>query len=458
VSYGIRLEIGLTPVPGVWDGLGRIAVADVSVAWGRESVYDDAEPSDLAFSIIDVDGTWASGASLAGTPVVLYRTNPEHVIYRGRVSEVDVSRVTIQNPRTEEPQAVWLAKFTTTDVLSDLMAAKIAGPGDDYEGIEEYGPHYWPVSPAITRINDIYQAVKSPNVVGIDFVSELVNTPSVAAHSHADGLSALDLIALVYRLMPLSHPNYNPRAQRVSIGRTAENSGLSLVWNGDRTEIQLKPVKGYTLDAARVEVPKDANVTSTNNAAIDKVEVTSSRWDSTDLEARKVVEVVTEAHTARSDRIQFGQRVLKIETDLWGNEDVAAELATTTASLVNQLNGKFTLPALTFDFRRFASNNDDLDRVLLDTMTHSTGIYFRRSMFSGLDNVGPLFQIIGGTIRWEPNAAGVSGWVTEFTVAPASGTPTPITWDQIAPEVTYDDLDDSITFRDLTYLTDGDPN
>lgn len=127
-------------------------------------------------------------------------------------------------------------------------------------------------------------------------------------------------------------------------------------------------------------------------------------------------------------------------------------LAKDTADMLDQLNGKLTLPTVRFDFRRFDYHNN-VESIVIDSYVHpDRALYFPGSVFNVAMDAAAAHQIIGGTLVY------FEGWTHDVTLAPAISTAGPgITIDELveADEPTLGDFDDDITLADLGNVSHG---
>ncbi|NQX26829.1 hypothetical protein HQQ81_05620 [Microbacteriaceae bacterium VKM Ac-2854] len=448
------ITISGEPLPASWtDGRGLVGVADLAMPWGRDDPFGEPEPTTLSMTVIDPDGAWSTDNDLVGAPIVVERPAPTvRAIFRGRINDVQTRRGAVTDPITGREVTVWFTAITAASTQADLAQAVMPGPVNDPDGIG-YGNGYWP--PTATpgeRLDDVFENGASTFIDGIE---HFPGAAMLKGHQYSEGLNLFDLIALAYRSAnPLTHANYVPHTNRIDFGRAAVGAGLRLTWL-DGLVVTEATGNGLTVPASRVALASDQSVRSTVANAIDIVQVawataqpdaaTTGRWNT---------DALATAYTARYDPAARGQRVYKIDTDIRDDGAPANAVAASSAVLINEINGKFALPPI-----RFLPGRLDYDAAALDVLLATydkplASFYFRGSIFAGLNNVGPLFQIVGGTVSWSAR-----GWAIDANAVPAAEGPDPTTWDQVAPAaVTYDDLDPAITLRELAYVTEGVPD
>lgn len=487
------LTIDGVPISSTWDGTSVVALANIVIPWGRDDLYEPVPPTSFDVYLIDPAGTWATDNDLSGKELVVGDDYLDKIILRGTIAEPSVTRIKTIHPVTSQPMVVWLVKLTGRCRLADLDQARLTGSGayaanvtlyasnppynDGPWNVPERPAGWWPSTTDATRLASIMLRGGANYIDGIDVPSRLhvalgLADPgpsgTIIAMRQYNELSALGLISDVLNCYPLGHVNYNPTNNHVELGSTATTGGLALVLDG--TTVVVEAVAGITIPAGEIIVPDDATITSTISYAIDTVAVAYSLRDLANVETG--VGVATAA-TQRSIAGSTTDRNLVLETGLFNQYGAYANgnalyqrgtlfgqaLATLTADLVDDVNGMFAMPPLTFDTRRFEYSDELLD-VILDTKDHATPLHFPGSMFEPLANVPVQHQIIGGTLRWVAQAAGSTlpaGWVLEATTAPATGTVDPVSISELVtnPTVLFSDFDPSITLATLGLVTIG---
>ena len=145
---------------------------------------------------------------------------------------------------------------------------------------------------------------------------------------------------------------------------------------------------------------------------------------------------------------QYGQNHTDTYHDQWQRS-----LASDTAALLDQLNGKLTLPPVRFDWRRF-EYSEAVDN-LIDTYVRTDvgALYFPGSVFNVALDAATTHQVIGGTLVYH------KGWTLDATLAPALSTGQGVTINQLcaADAPTIADFDPDITLADLGNVTQGVP-
>lgn len=115
------------------------------------------------------------------------------------------------------------------------------------------------------------------------------------------------------------------------------------------------------------------------------------------------------------------------------------------------LNGKTVPTGLAYDWELNAPLTPAQDAHLFNTLDVATPVMFPGSDLTGFPNLGPFFQIIGGTLTYR------EGWRHDLTLAPAPGTVSTLTVDQLVtnPTPTLDQYSPEITIYDLGSVQTG---
>jgi hypothetical protein len=235
------------------------------------------------------------------------------------------------------------------------------------------------------------------------------------------------------------------------------------------------PVTGKSIPANDLILTESKKLTATVQSAID---IIRTHWTSSPfLTLNAGQKYYHETQTGHYDPTASGQRVLEIDSHFnyrpspvqptqiddathttWN--ELVLRLGVTTADLVDDVNGKFLMPALRYDFRRQSTGDTELDHLLLDTKDRAVPLYFPGSLFDQLPNVGPQHQLVGGTTTWNGKVTGSNldaGWTVDMVLAPATGAGTPVTIDALVTNTTplMDAFDPALYIDSLGAVTIG---
>ncbi|MFJ3393998.1 hypothetical protein [Leifsonia aquatica] len=466
MTAGASVTINGRPIASSWDGSDLIALADLTIRWGRTDPYEQPEPSILTMSLIDRRGNFVTDENRVGQEVVVTMTDPNRVQFRGSLSKPKARRQQVYNRLTRAYEYVWVVTFTASDTAAALAMAVF--PGDALDGWAEGAGGWSEVRPNV-RLQRLYNAGASGLIAGFESVPDVVASPAVDRILHgqaaADARTALELVQQAYQAIPLGVANYDPHSDTMAIGRFATASPVALTLKAGKVVLSVSA--GMVVPASRAAV--DAyELESTVAEAIDAVQV-SYWWYGKDPSLSAGAQKRTiytqgfiEGRTARYNAKT--RRVLKLETEFIifdpteytpGAVDAfnrfPAWLLAEVLAIVNSLNGQLRLPALSFDATR-RPLPADVESVIYRTSAQAVPLYFAGSVFNGMANVGPQFQIIGGTLRYD------EGWSHEVTVCAARPNPgAQLTVAQLVTNTgpTLADFDPDISLADLGLVTTG---
>jgi hypothetical protein len=485
--------VGEDVLPQAWDGSQEIVGLDqVTIVWGRETLYDAVAPASASIRLLDPTGFWATANDLNGRLVKIGRSTPARIVFRGQVTEIKSQLTVVRNPATGRNQFVWIVTLTVVDKLANLAQSRpaypatLAAPGPTYAGgffdATVVKPGTYIVGGVATpSIPSRYEQLLAAGI--LSYVASVANPDPAAFYGTAsiayvgdvfmeDGPSFLSLLVDLYALLPLGHVNYVPDTDSVIIGLPATSSGLSLTYAAG--VLVLAPVAGLTIDAAQVGIPTEgATIESRIQASADIVRshyrhYNGSSGGSPQSPVDQQIDILTTRGATSSTA-----RVMDAGGIWTGNDnnpstgpfytpyalDFAQRLGAATKVLVDQINGQFASPDLSFDFRRFAPG-DTIADVLLACYDQPTPLYFKNSILNYLPNYGPQFQLIGGTITWMGEKDGSdlpAGWSVDMTLAPAPSTAATATITTLVTNATatISSFDPNITLADLGDVTIG---
>lgn len=466
-TMGASVSIDGQELPSTYDGLAPAALDGLSFPWGRDDAYDQSDPGVLTMRMIDRDGTWSTSTSLIGQAVVVARTNPSVVMFRGSIITASPERSVVKNPRTGAREPVWIVTLTASSVPADLAAAVFVGPST--EGTVE-GLGGWSEQGHTVRLDDL-MAAGARSIVS-DIEPNAVAAPAgvvrrVRSVDAADSATALELIERIYKLYILAAVNYDPAINRISAAMFAAASNVVLTYAGGRTSITLPT--GRVIPAQRVGVPNGYQVESTASNAIDAVQV-SYTWYGKDPalspgSQKRTTYMSRMTQRTLSRATGRTRRILKVDSGLMtlDQSEFGFDVGPTNAApgwllgevvkVVESLNGQLRLPVLRFDAERMPLEDASLTALIYSPMQATIPLYFAGSVFNPLQNAGPQYQIIGGTFTYE------NGWRHDVNLAPVrTSRQEPLSIQQVfgtTSASTWASYDDSIRLGDLDTITKG---
>lgn len=483
MSYEPTVTINGVAVAGSWDGSTLVALDGLTIHWGRTDLFAETEPAQMTVSIIDPTGSWATNNDLIGQPIVVERATPTTKVFRGRVADIDITALKVQNPVTGNYDRVWRTDLQCTDPLTDLAQAIAAGAGLNYVTNIGYVPNGgWAKqnTPAL-RVAEMFTAGAGEFVDSIQAPAlpaaivgpapgggTVARTPGVAYHPEPDH-NFLELIERLYKYVALARVSYDPVTHGIVMGMPADNDGMALVLVAGKMTIV--PVAGLSIPANTVIMTDEITVNSGVDSAIDAVKFdwyAPALYNTDEKDHWETIQI----NTTRFSRAQRGRRYLTVASDLdalgggsyYTTVDSRAiwalNMATALAAVIDEVNGRFSVPeGLRLDLRRF-TYDAAVVALALDTKTHTDGIYFPFSILNPLENVGPMFQVIGGTLTWHNAKRGSTlpaGWTHDLQLAPTTGALLNVSMANLVTSSipTMADFDPLLTMGELGNVTIG---
>lgn len=469
MTTGARISIGGTVVPSGWDGSNVVAADGLSIEWGRSGPYDDPEPSILTMTLVDRPGTFINDLGRIGQPVVVEMLDPARVVFRGTLAKPRAQRRRVYNPLTDADETVWTVTLTAVDPLASMAQAVF--PGDARDGWVE-GAGGWSEVYPNQRLNMLWTRGASDLISGYEPVPDIAANPAVGRRLRGqpatEARTALELVQQAYRGVPFGVAGYDPQTNTVALARFTDSSAVRLARVGGKIAVSLPT--GQVVPASRVGASSYTLESDAANA-IDAVQVSyhyygkdpGIRPGSTDVQRAMYTEGFIEARTNRYDA--RSRRVLKLETQfitfdtsLYENPGFQEQfnrfpawLLERVTAIVNKLNGQLRVPSLTFDAKRMPLPAA-LEALIYRPVAPGVPLYFAGSIYNGMTAVGPQFQIIGGTLRYD------NGWSHEVTVcATGPAVPSTLTIATLSSDTaaTIGDFDPDVSLADLGHVSIG---
>jgi hypothetical protein len=448
-----------------WDGRLPTVLDELTFQWGRDDIYARNEPVIATVHVLTSEPGWAANQEIVGRPLHVRRWtysppyDYEVTMFRGTVSDTAVVPVKVWNETTRRNEVAWRVEITAADPMADLAQTQLNSvmPGvnqwnfDTNETEWLLMPGYWPNRSPWVRTRDLEEAGLRNYLPG--GMAEYNLSTRVAPYTYGDPNAAflvaipdpseyslLDVIHTVTDAYPLGWFQIDPSAQQGLLGEPTQDAGMKLTLENGK--LVVTPAAGASVPANTVQVPDEFRLSGTAAQAID---VVRTKWKRHAYLTERAQEGWEEERTAHYDPAVGGMRALEIETEWWAtwpNEGTnnpwnpvgyhlpeAQAQARKIRDLVDDMNGRFTPPPITFDLRRFDYSETVLG-LLLRLRTFTTPLYFPGAVWEQFPNVGPQFQVIGGTVAWkaaDPGADLEPGWVITANLATAAGATDPVT-------------------------------
>lgn len=467
-NYGIALQIGGLQPAADWDGTNVVALDQVTIDWGRESAYDDAEPATARMDLIDRDGTWFTSATRIGEPVTITRTGGTAVpVVRGQITDLEAERRYLTNPQNDREEAVWVVHLTIQDKLG--MAGGIVPHGN--MGADSYeGDGGWGESGPTGRMNQLvtYGGLTALFTGGHTFPAVDPILPSnVNTVLHGikakDAPTLLELMQTTCRVRAGNALEYDPVGD--SVGRVSLVTGgtVALTRSGNVVSVTASGATS-AVSAYDVGTPDGYNLAQTVTDSIDSVTVTGFYYGKDTLNSDGSIEYRETSNDASviagssTRNVTVDAQIMSYDPSLFtaGSKDAANRgrvwLASALVALARRLNGWMQYPALEFDQRR-RPIRDSVADLLYRTTVPAMALYFAGSVFTGLPNVPNQVQIIGGSLVYREG-----GWSLRPNLIPAGGQPSgALTNTQLfgASTATWAMFSNDVTWADFDAVTQG---
>jgi hypothetical protein len=472
----IEVELDGLAIPKAWSGPTIAGVDGVTIRWGRTDLYDQPRPSRAAVTIVDPDGVWSSRPERYGARLIVRQG--ARVVFRGDVDDIASIERRVHDPVHNKTVTVWLTTIGAVDPRAALDKFIPKGPGSAADELPRtkvyelafYGPDFWPAARASLRTAHVRDAAGVDKIVsGVELAYVGPDGSAIESQIVAQekmGASALDLIRRVYLLPGPGHVNYDPDSDSVTRGLLATRGGVRLTRSG--TAVVLTGTATHIIPASAFSIPDNPEIVSTFSKAIGRIRAIGTRakidpfdYDGNqntahryDYPAENQRTVPTPGRSTDNTLDIDGGYSIYGSTTAYQAGGVRLQPALDDAVItVSALNGRIAAPSLGFDPRRaddgFPVISEALLDVLLGVNDDTTPIYIAGSRYIALEYVGPMFQLIGGTLRYD------NGWhVDDMVLAPAlSNTPaqrltvtqlwgtSTATWGDLAPDIHFADFD-----------------
>lgn len=469
---GARVTIGGVVVSAGYDGSALAAVDGINMDWGRASVWEATEPTALRMTIVDRAGTFMSDHARIGAPILVESLNPARVIFRGTLDRPTATRRRMMNPTLGGAETVWIVTLTAVCKLAQVNGAVLSGAATD--GQRE-GAGGWNEAWVADHLTSLRNAGLAPGIVSsVEGVSNVaagaINSPTLVAR-RVPGVAAErrltcgELLARAYSMVPGGTPQYDPRTDAITIAESMPVQGARLTYAAGMVGLTLDGAGGHVVPASSVGVA-GYTLDATPSDAITAIQVGHVYYGRhPDPNGAPRIEWVEGFREYRTSDYANGERrvvslpatAMRLEPALFadandpsgsthGANRFSDWLGAQLVALAERTNGQVRLPRLIFDARRLPLPAA-MEDVIYQTVQPDAAFYFAGSVFSAVPNVGPQFQMVGGTLRYQKG-----GWVQEAVMVTTGPAPfnsltvgnvvtnPNVTLGQFAPYISLDDL------------------
>jgi hypothetical protein len=498
--YGIRVTIAgqviNTTVAGANPAYPTV-VDELTVVWGRASIYAQPDPSQATLTLLDRTGRYVDGSALTGERLEVYLTGEaagDRRVFRGTITDPTCERISLDGASVYEVTVV------ASDPAADL--GRYIGPGDyyspqqtDFGAVTLGGGAYTmglgndrvntlmnrgPAGPPPTDVPSIVTDIESPPRQATGHDGDSTYSLYLGAVEASGNVSVLDIIREASRLQPLGWVNYDPAIDVVRMGRLATAAALRLALVGGRIVIQPAPPAdgsgaALMLDAGVIEVPEGYKLEASTDNAVDRIVVPRLKTvyspdgpPISGVQYYRQIATRTMAwqNMARLDPKRYGVRQVDYGLTFGGDENSYASspynygtngmvwLLQQIGAYVDGYNGSYRLPRLRYRVSRDAAVTDDTTEMLINPRTHARPLFFSGSVFNGLAGVPSQVQAIGGVVGYSAGS-----WWADLLTVPAAGASTTgnLTVSQLVTNAgpTLADFDPSISLADLGLIKTG---
>lgn len=455
VEPALSMRIGGVQYVGAWTGRAPVAIDKVSIDWGTDDLYTDEEAAVLTATLLAANADDAFGKTWIAQQIVVADSRATGTtVFRGRISDAEITEARIMNDDGSR-QTVWKVTLTAHDPRAELSAIRLVGTDalsradpDDRRGFSD---------------PDTGRMFRAGMNKVIDAVLDTGGQPAGLRRTVSNGEqpdNPMDFYTMDIRsFYPLATNTYRPSQNDLQAAQMAAGTDtITLGDNGNGIGLVIT-----SFDPAYVPIPLDAghcqiarNPTFPSPVATVVSEVLVKTWGTAYGSEESPAGSGTYYQKPpplvdRSFAVTGATGGRRITIDTFWKVNSAAAIANRWLPVIRAINGRYTHPPVTIDCRRddtktYVTTEGLWDR-LLRFRRQSARHYFIGSKYSGIPNLGPAYQVSGGTAEWNKH-----GWRITLRPAPA---PSPTagmlsltslfgdatTWGSLDPALRWSDLD-----------------
>lgn len=426
--------------------------------WGRSNMLDSTSPGSLSLTIFDTDGEWVRNQELVlGMEIMIgvrytddvgvYR---DYKNFRGRIIDAEIE-ARDESMSTDSGFYVHISAIDKLAELGNRFVSFVTWPYENYD-IRR--------SRIMSVLGGVVASIGGsyPTRLGFEKV-------------YIERKSTIELIT-EYMAAGCEWINYDPDTNIVgTTGPVIFDTGANVGKQGLRIGAMNdgSGTYGLVLDIDTVYTNKGYyNVNAGGLSATSGIKrsiesgITEVRYEYAttviDGETGKPMMVAHVAKTGVDENI-YGRRTLNIETRQYFYPDEYAGYYVKAA----QAAQNWTPPEVEWDTRipgRGFQNHVHVRNFIGGRVFHDP-IFLSRSRYNHFSKRIPIYYVIGGSMTYAKNAAGVMGWVVKPNFAPVvfSTSWTPLKWNTInpsaSPVLTWANLNENVTWNDTTLTGQG---
>lgn len=446
---GAELDLSLSEgAPVVLEGL--------RITWGRSNPLEGVDPATLSLKIWDRDGSWIRGQALLGLEIIVgVRFVDSQGIardfknFRGRVTYSYVDSYTRETATGTDYG--YMINVEASDKLTEVANRFMAQQS-------------WPNEYYGAR-RDRFQAALSGVVNGIGgaYVStQLLFSPKY----FSDQVSVLDLIT-EHLAAGVEWVNYDPDTNRIEATGRVSYEGGDAQWTGLRfAQVDDGSGKyGLETDVSDFYAPFPRNHYNVDAGSLTEKSGIKRTIESSITEIRyehSTNDIGTKATYVLGTGLPqsiYGVRSYNITTSNRNNVDIFADNYRKAAVAMQT----WQPPEVEWDTRRPDRGFQHFVQVrgFISGRAWPDPFFLSRNEYNSFPSRVPIYRVIGGTMTYSKNAAGVSGWVVTPQFGPVEfpGSFTPLKWNTInpstSPVIKWSDLDATATWNDINLTGQG---
>lgn len=427
------------PCEFTWRGENAVVMDGIEIEWGRDALYDQTNPSELRFDLIDPTGRLASDPALFGAPITV--ETAFGIMFRGRIDALSLEPYPINDVNPNVPKDGWLVKVSATDVIAELAKLVVperVGPDNGWTlgpyNDDHYGEGYWRSGDAEERRASVQARAAEHGIATKIYTKDFatMTPPGLSWDTYFwEGIerSGSDLFTLAQAVMlrgnrPLA-VNYRPEPDVLEPVDWPPAALLILFYDTERTSIEIRADAGanetFTVDCSTVAVADPGAVESTvthNIASIRVDELQGHDEPQTEPPLIIMLSVYEDASVEYAidapggGTAQYQPPVKPGRKGSSTSYQHGVAFAELLAPYVTAVNGRLVPPEFIFDIENERYGRR-LEETLLSTWAVPIPWAFPGSKYDLLSGFGPVFQHIGGSLIYR------QGWEVRARFAPS---------------------------------------
>lgn len=420
------------------------AVSNIKIKWGGDDWWSNVDAALLTVTLIDRRGEFLDGTEADGQPIRITRDDPARgkvVIFDGTVETMTSELTTINNPKTGEPDDVWMVTITGKDPLARMADNRRHGPkyaapapadtGDDWH----WGP---------CKMRNRKQDLNRVRSAAIDWETsafdqfddaQVIVIMPVPGYGTNQNVSALTVLRQTARIShPFNRPYYDPNRRLIDFVRPPSEADAITFDHGKVTAPGLSAAKTELLDGGLFPARNGVSVSSDALEQVSRIELQQrSNIDITSGTTRRR-ETDERATVFEPLNRTVPQLTVSLDTDYGSGYDLPGNWGLIVFQLLTYIYGRQSTGPLTWSLAQTLKRAPERAQQYTDwfltpfpPMTPAGDRLMTFGMVNSLTNWAPRtgpFCIVGGSISYDRR-----GWQAELNPAqiPRTGTTSDLT-------------------------------